>query len=95
VAAASAVPPPARCTGQPGPELEADLTCASNRRLRQLNQRQTQLQPTARTAAVPQCPSFALVNVVRVLLSCGFISLVFAAFARRDFSRPSILQRYL
>jgi hypothetical protein len=39
--------------------------------------------------------TFALVNFVRVLLSCGFISLVFAAFARRDFSRPSILQRYL
>ena len=45
--------------------------------------------------ALPQCRSFALVNVVRVLLFCGFISLVFAAFARRDFSRPSILQRYL
>jgi hypothetical protein len=44
---------------------------------------------------VPQCRSFALVNVVRVLLSCGFISLVFATFARRDFSRPTILQRYL
>jgi hypothetical protein len=44
---------------------------------------------------VPQCRSFALVNGVRVLLSCGFIPLVFAAFARRDFSRPSILQRYL
>ena len=39
--------------------------------------------------------TFGLVNFVRVLLSCGFISLVFAAFARRDFSRPSILQRYL
>lgn len=39
--------------------------------------------------------TFALVNFVRVLLSCGFISLVFAAFARRDFTRPSILQRYL
>ena len=37
----------------------------------------------------------ALINLVRVLLSCGFISLVFAAFARKDFSRPSILQRYL
>ena len=37
----------------------------------------------------------ALINLVGVLLSCGFISLVFAAFARKDFSRPSILQRYL
>jgi hypothetical protein len=44
---------------------------------------------------VPQCRSFALVNVVRVVLSCGSISLVFAALARRDCARPSILQRYL
>jgi len=98
VAAASAVPPPARCTGQPGTELEADLTCGSNRRLRQLT---PAAEPAAAhcahclSAAVPQCRSFALVNGVRVLLSCGFIPLVFAAFSRRDFSRPSILQRYL
>ena len=51
--------------------------------------------PLRALPAVPQYRSFALVNVVLVLLSCGFISLVFAAFARRDFSRPSILQRYL
>jgi hypothetical protein len=50
-------PPLAQWTGQPGPELEADLACGSKRSLRQL----IQLPPSGR-------PSFPLLPAAAKLL---------------------------